>query len=198
MNTTEKGNLFEDKVYDLLLEALMNDQLFLSSKRSLLFKKKSYYSKDREDNIIFDLAIESYREGSDQPSLIVLIECKDYKTPVPIGRLEDFYAKKEQIARANCKCIFVTTSSLQSAAFKYASNLGIGVVRIMDDESMSWLIERSNRNLTTTAENSKAINVINAITNEYFVSTYKNTFAYYDENAFLSIQELIGDILKSG
>jgi hypothetical protein len=196
MNTTEKGNLFEERVYDLLLEALTNDQLFLSSKRSLLFKKKSYYSKDRENNIIFDLAIESYREGSDQPNLIVLIECKDYKTPVPIGRLEDFYSKKEQIARANSKCIFITTSSLQSAAFKYASNLGIGVIRVMDDDSMSWLIERSNKNLTTSPENSKAINVLNAITNEYFVSTHKNTFAYHEGNTFLSIQELIDSLLK--
>lgn len=197
MNTTEKGSLFEDKVYDLLLEALTNDKLFLSAKRSLLFKKKSYYSKDREANIIFDLAIECYREGSDQPNLIVLIECKDYKSPVPIGRLEDFYSKKEQIARANCKCIFITTSSLQSAAFKYASNLGIGVVRIMDDDSMSWLIERSNKHLTTSPENSKAINVLNAITNEYFVSTHKNTFIYFEGNAFLSIQDLIDGIIEA-
>lgn len=197
MNTTEKGNSFEEKVYELLLEALTNDKLFLSPKRSFLFKKKSYYSKDREDNIIFDLAIESYREGSNQPSLIVLIECKDYKTPVPIGRLEDFYAKKEQVAKANCKCIFVTTSSLQSAAFNYARSLGIGVMRIMDDDSMTWLIERSNRHLTTSPENSRAINVLNAITNEYFVSTHKSTFAYFEDNTFLSVQDLVETLIES-
>jgi hypothetical protein len=157
MNSTEKGNSFEDRVYDLLLEALNNDKLFITRKHSLLFKKKSYFSKDRNSKIIFDLAIECYRDGSKQPNLIILIECKDYETSISVDNIEEFYSKKQQVARANSKCIFFTTTSLQSSALTYAINLGIGVVRIMKDDSMMWLVERTNKNLSTTSENSIAV-----------------------------------------
>ena len=196
MNSTKKGDLFEEKVYNLILEALMNDKLFVSPKHSLLFKKKEYYSKDRGKEIVFDLAIECYREGSEQPSFIVLIECKDYQTPISVDNLEEFYSKKQQIARANSKCLFFTTNSLQVSAFNYATNIGIGVVRIMDDDSMIWLIERANKNLSTSTINSIAINVTNAITDEYFVSTHKNVFAYLNEKAYTSIAELIQDVFN--
>ena len=63
----------------------------------------------------------------------------------------------------------------------------------MDDDSMSWLIERTNKNLTTSPENSKAINVLNAITNEYFVSTHKNTFA----NFIGSFQMVLDSVIKT-
>ncbi|MCP9749667.1 restriction endonuclease [Ferruginibacter sp. HRS2-29] len=197
MNSTKKGDLFEERVYNVLLQAMMNEELFVSPTHSFIFKKKSYFSKDREKDIIFDLAIESYRPGAVSPNLIILIECKDYDSPVSIDNLEEFYAKKEQVARANCKCLFFSTSSLQAAAFTYASNLNIGVVRLLSDESMEWLIERTNIHLQTTDQSAQTINVINGITNEYFVSTRKNTFGFAEQTPFYSIEELLKVLLLS-
>src|SRR4051812_21364994 len=105
ISTTEKGDLFENKVYNLLVEVLSQDNFFVPGKRSLLFKKHRYFSKDREKHIIFDLVIESYREGADTPNIIVLIECKDKGRAISIEDIEAFYSKKEQVARANCKCV---------------------------------------------------------------------------------------------
>jgi hypothetical protein len=195
-NTTQKGDLFEKKVYNLLLELLAQDNFFVAGKRSLLFEKHKYFSKDREKNIIFDLAIESYREGASSPNLIVLIECKDKGRAISIEDVEAFYSKKEQVARANSKCLLFTTSELQESAFKFATNVGIGVVRILDDDSMSWLVERTNKNLVTSPANTLAINVINALTNEFFVTTKYNTFGLIDNQAFTKIEDLISYLLQ--
>jgi hypothetical protein len=191
MNTTEKGDIFEDRVYNLLLEQLTAEKLFISGRKSMLFKKHEYFSKDRDKKIIFDLVIECYRDGADKPNFIVLIECKDYTKPISIEKLEAFYAKKDQIARANSKCLFVTTNSLQEGAYNYATNLGIGVIRILDDDSLNWLIERTTKYLTTTTSNTTSINVFNALTDEYFVSTNNNFYAYYNLKPFTSLLSLL-------
>jgi Restriction endonuclease len=194
-STTKKGDLFEQKVYDVLFDLLAQDKLFIPSNRALLFKKHKYFSKDREKDIVFDLVIESYREGANSPNVIVLIECKDKGRAISIEDIESFYSKKEQVARANCKCIFFTTSELQESAFNFAINLGIGVVRIFDDDSVAWLIERTNKNLTTSTANTIAINVISALTNEFFVTTYHTTFAFFENKAFTKIDEMILEVL---
>ncbi len=195
MNTTQKGDLFENKVYDLVRELLSQDKFLTPGKRSLLFKKHPYFSRDREKYIIFDLVIETYREGADKPNLIVLMECKDKGRAISIDDLEAFYAKKEQVARANSKCVLFTTSELQESAFNYATNLGIGVARIFDNDSMSWIVERTNKNLTASPTNSVAINVVNALTNKFFVTTYCNTFAIYENKPYTTVDELIFAIL---
>lgn len=196
MHSTEKGEIFEARVYDILLLALAQDKLFIPAHRSLLFKKQPYFSKDREKDIIFDLAIETYREGGMSPNLITLIECKDLGRAISIDDVQELYSKKEQVARANSKCLLVTTTNLQESAFKYATNVGMAVVRILDDDSMTWLIERANKNFTTSPVNTTIINVINALTNEYYVSAYNNTFAFYNDKPYLSIDDLLLALLQ--
>ena len=52
MNTIKIGDKFEDKSYHLIKKAIENDELGISKSSAKVFKKKGYYSKDREKEII--------------------------------------------------------------------------------------------------------------------------------------------------
>jgi predicted helicase len=195
MNTTEKGTSFELKVYGLLKELLDTDRFFINGHYRLCHRKK-YFSTARQSEICVDLSIEYSRAEGFVPNLFVLIECKDYSKSIPVDDIEEFYTKSEQITGANKKCIFITTANLQQAALNFASAKGIGVIRILDDDSMTWIIERTNKHLTTTQANGAYINVLNALINEYYVSTKNDTFGYYKNKGFLNIKDLLIQMLK--
>lgn len=48
MNTTAKGNKFEDKVYQIFKGLLEDDKLLVNSKQSVIKKKAKYYSEARK------------------------------------------------------------------------------------------------------------------------------------------------------
>jgi hypothetical protein len=62
-NTTKKGDLFEDKCFKIIETALKNGELGIIPSLSKIYKKKKYYSPDREGDIIFDIAIEVVLKG---------------------------------------------------------------------------------------------------------------------------------------
>jgi len=80
LSTYAKGDLFEERVYEYLKHELEQGDLWFSPKFSQIFRKKKYYSRDREDFIVFDISIEVKRPELDEPSMIVLIECKHYES----------------------------------------------------------------------------------------------------------------------
>ncbi|TGE06095.1 ImmA/IrrE family metallo-endopeptidase [Hymenobacter fodinae] len=125
MNTTAKGDAFEEKAYRLIEQAVQSGQLGILPQSSRVFKKKKYYSRDRETDIIFDLAIEVWLPGAPTYSFLFIIECKSYSHPVPVNDVEEFYAKIAQVAGVNVKGVFITDSTFQEGAFKYARAKGM-------------------------------------------------------------------------
>lgn len=195
MSTTEKGTNFEVKVHGIINELLQNRKFILSAPFYSLFHQKGYYSADRLKDIIVDLSIEFRREETSNPFLYLFIECKDYNSPVPVNDIEELYSKTEQISGINVKAMLFTRSSLQEGAFNYARSKGIGVVRLMDDDSLAWLIERTNKHLVTSQPNSVVINVMNAIVNENFVTTKRDTFGSVGNQVFYSVEETLAALL---
>lgn len=55
MSTIAKGNTFEDRVFEAVKKELQGDKLGFSPNRSRAFKKKGYYSRDRDNDIIVDI-----------------------------------------------------------------------------------------------------------------------------------------------
>lgn len=53
----------------------------------------------------------------------VAVECKEYKNPVQIGKIRDFYGALEDLG--NTSGVFVTTSKYQKGAITYAQSKGI-------------------------------------------------------------------------
>jgi hypothetical protein len=140
MDTVKKGNIFEDKVFEYITTELSNDRLHVSGKRSKAYQKKGYFSKDRQSNIITDISIETFFPNVDDYSLLTVIECKDYRTPVPVDDIEEFHSKIQQIAGDNVKAIFVTSAALQRSALNYAKSKKIAVIRYLPDDQIRMIL----------------------------------------------------------
>ena len=143
MNTTRKGDKLEDQVYSVFHEEILNDRFFAKSECCKIFKKKGYYSRDREKNIFFDVSIEVSLPGENTYSILVLIECKNYNHAVPVDDIEEFYAKTQQISGCNVKGIIATTNSFQEGAFNFSKSKGIGLLRHFSKENLDWILTRS-------------------------------------------------------
>jgi Zn-dependent peptidase ImmA (M78 family) len=148
MNTTTKGNKLEDQIYALFSELISEGQFFAKSECCQIHKKKGYYSKDREKEIVFDISIEITLPGQSSCFLLVLIECKNYDHRVPVDDVEEFFAKSEQISPSNTKSIIVSTNAFQEGAFKFARSKGIGLLRYFDPEKLEWVLMRSPSSVT--------------------------------------------------
>jgi hypothetical protein len=67
-SSTQKGNEFEDRVFLAFSKLLAEDKFFVSSDKSKIYQKKGYYSKDRQNNIIVDISIETFMVGANNYS----------------------------------------------------------------------------------------------------------------------------------
>jgi len=141
MTTKTKGEAFEERVFEALAAEVQAGRLWVSPNSVKVFKKRAYYSRDRDSNVITDVAIEAYLPGRDRPSLVWVFECKDYSGAVPVDDLEEFHAKLQQIGEDNTKGTFVTSGALQRGALAYARSKKIGVVRLLPDSQIIHVIE---------------------------------------------------------
>ena len=146
-NTIQRGDAFEWRVYNLMKELLESGKLPSNPNTSKIFWKKSYFSAQRNSHIEFDIAIESYHEGSDQYSTLHLFECKDYSGSVPVGHVEAFDSKLNQVGEHNTKGYFFCTSSLQQSALDLAKAKKMGIAIISDENIFTWLNHRKERGI---------------------------------------------------
>jgi Zn-dependent peptidase ImmA (M78 family) len=130
MNTTAKGDAFEKRALTVIKSMIDEKRIAVMADAYRIYEKKPYYSHDRKGDIIFDLTIEVTPPGANKYSLIYIIECKDYKTPVSIDRLESFCSKVEQVSPRNSKAVFITTSRFQKSAKNFADTKGIMLVGV--------------------------------------------------------------------
>ncbi|RQO75567.1 hypothetical protein DBR43_09525 [Pedobacter sp. KBW06] len=142
MSTTLKGDTFEARACNLMSQAIDNGALGVIPQCCRFFSKKAYYSKDRDDNIIFDFSIEVWLKDAPNYSLLFLGEAKDYASTVPINDLEEFKEKATQVSSA-AKLIFITTSKLQKSALNYAKNKGIMLIEVNDQDEKNIIFYSS-------------------------------------------------------
>ncbi len=144
MNTTKVGDEFEAEVFEFLKNELNTGRLGLIPECCRIFKKKGYYSNQRHSNIVFDLSIEIYRPGETNFSILILIECKNYSSSVPVNDVEEFLNKVNQVAGSgNGKAIIASTTSFQRGAFESAKSNGMSLLRYQDASNYKWVLNRS-------------------------------------------------------
>lgn len=143
MNTTKKGSIFEEEIYNFFKREIISGQFIATPECCKIFKQKSYFSKDRESNIIFDIAIEISFPNSENYSILFLIECKNYKHPVGVEDLEEFFSKTQQVAASNSKAVLVTPSSFRKSARSFAKSKGIGLLRYFAENDFEWTLRRT-------------------------------------------------------
>ncbi|MDI3238568.1 restriction endonuclease, partial [Acinetobacter ursingii] len=130
MDTTQKGSIFEEIVFNYFNHLIKNGYFGFTKDQCLLTRQKAYYSRDREKEIFFDLSLELFFPQQNIPFLIILIECKNYNKKVPIDDIEEFSSKVSQISAHKTKALCITTKGFQEGALTFSKNKGISLWRI--------------------------------------------------------------------
>lgn len=140
------GKKLEREVYDLISKIVNENEFIVSNPNVKIKKKPRYYSKDRDSEIEFDISVEKYLAETDKnknikPSIIVVIECKDYKNGIPVDDVEEFHAKLQQIGADNTKGIIITKHGcFQRSALAYAESKGTALARIIPENQIEYLV----------------------------------------------------------
>lgn len=143
MSTSKTGEELEIAVFELLKSEIDAGRFFAKKKCCRIFRKKAYYSKDRESNIVFDVSIEISLPGAEEYSILVLIECKNYGHAVPVDDIEEFFTKTQQVGAANTKAIAISNNSFQSGALTFAKSKKMGLARYFAPQELKWELRRS-------------------------------------------------------
>jgi len=149
MNTTEKGDKFEDKVLSLLMKDIKSFSLSLGHENHIkVFKKKKYYSRFRKGYIEFDIAIEVYRDKNiPNYSSLILVECKDYKKAVGVDQINKFLQDVRDLSEGSfthgLKPIMAISSRLAKSAYNIAVERNVGLIKISDTDGLKWVLNRS-------------------------------------------------------
>lgn len=176
-STYAKGELFEQKVFAYLSDELTAGRLLFAPEFSTIHRKKKYFSQYREGFIVFDIAIEVRLPNRDTPSVIVLIECKNYDSTIPIDDVEEFSAKIDQVASLNGKGIFVSSSAFQAGALNFAKNKGMAVVRYLDEGNFKWELSRSLLMAASTASERRSAAIRHALIEPSYEPAVHSTYA---------------------
>ncbi|MGP4118752.1 ImmA/IrrE family metallo-endopeptidase [Psychrobacter aquimaris] len=197
MNTTEKGDNFEDKVLTLLMKEIESFNTFINPKNHMkVFKKKKYYSRFRKNDIEFDIAIEVYQdEKIPNYSSLILIECKDYKGAVGVDQVNKFLQDVRDLSEGNfsynLKPIMAISSNLAKSAFNVALERNVGLIKINESDGLKWILNRSFEKYgINQALSSKGIFVDSAQPNYY----NSNWFFYSENRWFSSFKDYLRDI----
>lgn len=145
MNTTEKGDILEDKAIGII-EKILNDGLIgIMKEYARVFTKKKYPSNLRgSGDVEFDLTIEIWPPNADQYVMIYFIECKNYNHRVPINEVKKFYADISETSGINAKAIIITSSPLQKGAFDYASAKKMMVIEGESKDNFNIILYKRN------------------------------------------------------
>jgi len=199
MNTTEKGDKLEDKVFELFKDDISKERFWARKECCEIHKKKGYYSKDRKKNIVFDVSIEIFLPGQKTYSSLVLIECKNYNHKVPVDDVEEFFTKAQQISGGNIKAIVVSNNTFQEGAFNFSESKGIGLLRYFDRSNLDWILTRSPSSLVSS---SYALNewstAYKGLHSEHFDSKYFDFYGYVNYQYTNSLRLFISILVKQG
>ena len=178
LSTYAKGDRFEEQVFEFLSREINEGRFYAFQPECCkIFRKKGYFSRDREDFIIFDISVEVFLPGFETPSLLVLIECKNYRGKVPVGDIEEFGSKISQVAGFNAKGIFASASAFQSGTFNIARNRGFGVLRYFDQSEFRWELPRALLTGARSARARKRAEIEYALTRMDFRPTVYSAYA---------------------
>lgn len=143
MSTSGKGDELEIAIFKLLQAEIEEDRFFAKKSCCRIFRKKGYYSRDRQSNIVFDISIEISFPGAGDYSMLFLVECKNYGHRVPVDDVEEFFTKVEQVGAANTKAVVVTSAAYQAGALAFAKSKRMGLARYFPPNELKWDLRRS-------------------------------------------------------
>jgi hypothetical protein len=187
--------MLEDRVRTLLTGEIDNDRFFAKRSCCRIFRRKGYFSRDRQREIVFDISIEIFLPGANEYSLLVVVECKNYEHRVPVDDIEEFFAKLQQISGANIKGIVAATGAFQQGARDYAKSKGIALLRYFNRRNYKWELKRSPSAATSSVTAEDRHTVDRALSDHDFSSTFFDLFAQSPYRLTNSLWEVTEDIV---
>jgi len=136
-----KGLAYELGAAELAEKELNNGNLGLDPNQAKVLRKPAYYSRDRQKTIIFDVSIEVFRRGGNDPYLIWIWDCKNYRHRVPVDDVEEFSAKLSQVGTHKTKGTIITPHGFEEGAFEFARSKGIGLWRWIPEGSLVYCMD---------------------------------------------------------
>ena len=198
MSSVAKGSAFEEKIYEHFCRLISDGRFFASPDCCQIYRQKGYHSRDRDADIIFDIAIEVYMPGSDVYSLLVLIECKEHESSIPVGDVEHLFSRMQQVSGGNTKGIIVATSAFQSGAVKFARSKGIGVARWFGTDNLKWRLRRTPVRWGFRQSDTESTgDILSALTLEQYPSSLFEFYCWNDYRETNSIAELLSDAIQA-
>jgi len=152
-SSTQKGSKLENQVFELISKLLKKNNFIVPKKTSKVYKKKGYYSKKRDKEIIFDVTIETTLPNAEKYSLLTVIECKNLNKKVTVDDVEEFGSKINQVGEHNTKGIIITTNTFQESALNIAKSEGIGLIRLNSSNEIQWINYRKDSGSKPIFEN---------------------------------------------
>jgi len=124
MNTTEKGDILEAQSVNIVKRLVEDELIGVIKKYARIFVKKKYPSNIRRNGEVeFDLSIEIWPPNAKRYSMVYFIECKNYKSRIPIEKVKKFHADILETSGVNSKGIMISNSPFQKGAYDYADSL---------------------------------------------------------------------------
>lgn len=203
MNTTAKGDRLENKLYEIIKNQIERDDFSHYKKSSLtLYQKRKYYSDDRDGDVIFDVVVEvanDKNKNEQNPHLTIIFECKNYGRPVDVSDVQTFFASTQGIIKqtGTVKPVFVTNAGLQSGAFNYLKNKGMGYIALSEDQEsneLDWILERSVYAHQSTKEHQETVlNTLytGIIPKQYQMCCFGKNYLGY--NFYLFLEDMLMD-----
>ncbi|MCD9501499.1 ImmA/IrrE family metallo-endopeptidase [Photobacterium phosphoreum] len=202
MSSVEKGDQFEKEVFDYIKNHVESGNTYLNPKFCKFHLQKGYYSSKRDSNIKFDVTIECFMPDADEYSHLVVIECKNYKSPVKIDDLEEFESKLKQVSGVNVKGMFFTRSSFQKGAMTFGKNTKMALIRVLPNENVVWDLYRSpisSSNKVRLKED--AVIVETALLTEEYVGKAQNVYCVsggiFTSSYITAFNKIIEDIVPA-
>ena len=192
LSSKEKGDMFEDEVFEFFKGHILSGDYYLNPDKCKFFQQKGYYSHDRKSNIKVDISIEVHAKNKDNLSLLLVVECKNLSHRVGVEDIEEFNSKLLQISGRNVKGIIFTKVGYRSGAFEYASSMGIALARLLPEEQIDWVLERTPKAVNIkdkkTAEKNE---ILNALTISDYRGQSEAIFSVYKECFTSTFSEII-------
>lgn len=125
---------FEDEVAYYVQTQVESGSLAIIPSTAQVRKKPRYFSRERADNIEFDISIEvRLSPAAGNPTFIWLWECKDYPTSnVPVDDVEELDSKMRQVGAH--KATVVTRKGFAKGALSFAKSRRISLMTLVKKE----------------------------------------------------------------
>ena len=192
----ESQEQFKNFIFEIFNKLVISDSWPFKCAKYKIFKDELYELVHEDIDERFDIAVENYNGENSIPAIKLLIKCKKSVQEISKDDLRIFNSKVKDVSGC-CKGLFITNSFFSEDALYYANSVGLGLLRIFDDESIKWLAPRKMQEPITFIEIEKCENEIrNALLQEDY--EILNNFAVgFFGKYYSSISSIVGHIFTN-